>query len=246
MSNRFDGRIWEIQSVFNRRCLNVAGGQLDDGADIQLWDDTLGTNEHNRWRIEELQPGIVEIVSEYSDKCLNLCGGHPEDGASVILWGPPGSSNPHNRWSIQETRSGVYEIQSLYSGRFLSVENGASDFESRVVLCNDRLGQSACNEWWIHPSPYFISDDRSSDNGEVAAAVDTATEDDISVVCRYALMNAYNGKALDNPPSCDQNNDAWTDESVCPNDCVLVWELHGDYNQSWCILNATHPDHLNR
>ena len=242
-NNRFDGRILEIQSVFNRRCLNVAGGDRTDGADIQLWDDNLGTNEHNRWRIEELQPGIVEIISEYSNKCLNLCAGNLEEGASVVLWGPPGSSNPHNRWSIHETRSGVYEIQSLYSGRFLSVEHGGSDFGSRVVLCNDRIGQSTWNEWWIHPSPYR-SDSHDSDNDEDVSVVDI--EQEISVVCWYALMNAYSGKALDNPPSGDVRHDAWTDDSICPDDCVLVWELHGDYNQSWCLLHATHPDYRDR
>ena len=190
----------------------------------------------------------MEIVSEYSNKCLNLCAGDLENGASVILWGPPGSSNPHNRWSIHETRSGVYEIQSLYSGRFLSIENGATDLGSRVILGDDRMGQSPWNEWSIHPSPYPCNNhDGNSETVDVAKDTTVNSEDDVAVSCWYALMNAYNGKALDCPPSNDsQTNDAWTDESICPDDCMLVWELHGDYNQSWNLINATHPDYHSR
>jgi hypothetical protein len=229
--------LYEIQHVGSNRCLNLCGGDLNDGAVVHVWDDHIGVNEDNCFLIQELQPGVVEIISAVSHRCLNLCGGEVGEQAEVILWGQANSDNPHNRWKLIEHEPGEFLIQSLFSGRFLAVADGAGDDYGAPVVVTSQP-PSPRNTWWIVPSTW-APDDRADDDLDGQQQQQRQEGDDeegeegnggTSPSALHVIMSAWNGRAVDHPP-CSE---------APPRPSALVWQLHGDHNQCWAVEDAGH------
>lgn len=96
-----DPRPVELLSVHAQRYLNVAGGSLRRGAEVQLWNRVGDAkNPHNVWLLHPVPgaDGVFEIQSAHNGRCLNVRGGNTAQGAELWTWDDRLGVNPHNLW----------------------------------------------------------------------------------------------------------------------------------------------------
>lgn len=87
--------VYEITSVHNKRSLNVAGGDMGEGATVWTWDDKVGVNPHSLWRLVPVHPsgvpaGIPGEFLRIPQPRLQL------SAASDIMGGDTGLANLHS------------------------------------------------------------------------------------------------------------------------------------------------------
>src|SRR5208283_4081897 len=80
----------EIRGIANK-CLDVRGGDSDNGTPVEIWPCHGGANQEWRFVHGEL-PGV-------GDKCLDVKGGVSDDGTLIILWRCHGSAN--QKWRMR-------------------------------------------------------------------------------------------------------------------------------------------------
>jgi endo-1,4-beta-D-glucanase Y len=103
----------------SRKCIDVSGVSMVNGALIHLWDYVGGNNQ--KWNITSLGNGEYSIISVHSGKSLDLPGGNLLNGVQLQQWsywnGLP------QRFRIISTGDGYYKIEVVCSGKVLDVSN---------------------------------------------------------------------------------------------------------------------------
>lgn len=93
----------ELQSVHSGRFLNVYGGGHDAGTKVHMWDDEVGVNPHNRWRLVSVpgQEGRVQLRSLHNKRFVKVFGGSTDQGAPVHLWeAVAGAGDTSGQWRV--------------------------------------------------------------------------------------------------------------------------------------------------
>lgn len=100
------------------KALDVAGVSTADGANVQLWDYTYGSNQ--KWQAVQVSGNQYELINLNSHACLD------QDSASqnVQQWTCFGSNN--QRWIIEPQNDGSYFVRSLNSNLVLEAENATT------------------------------------------------------------------------------------------------------------------------
>jgi hypothetical protein len=139
--------VYEIRPYhISSKCLDVRGGALARGTNIQQWTCVGVANQ--RWHIRRTaQPDVYEMVAEHSRKCLDVRGGALNNGANVQQWDCVGVAN--QKWFFRSTaRPNVYEIVAEHSGKCLDVRGGELNNGTNVQQWD--CAGFANQKWLLH------------------------------------------------------------------------------------------------
>jgi len=103
------------------KCLDVAGGNPNDGTPIILWPCRKSAPDQ-QWRFASNR-----TIRGLAGKCLDVAGGSSNDGTPVILWSCHGG--PNQQWHLAEDQT----IRGL-AGKCLDVAGGSSNDGTRIIL----------------------------------------------------------------------------------------------------------------
>jgi hypothetical protein len=78
-TNLNTNQVWDVQSV-----------STADGAKIQLWGSTGGTNQN--WTMASEGSGFYHFVARHSGKCLDTPGASTADALQLQQWGCNGTA----------------------------------------------------------------------------------------------------------------------------------------------------------
>lgn len=114
------GEVYKLTTQHSGKNLDVAGGQAQDGANVQQWTDN--GNAQQQWKVIDVGGGYYKLIAQSSGKALEVASAANHDGANVQQWTDNGSSN--QMWKIVDVGGGYYKLISKSSGKVLDVEGG--------------------------------------------------------------------------------------------------------------------------
>ncbi|MEZ4865471.1 MAG: S8 family serine peptidase [Caldilineaceae bacterium] len=134
----FDG-IAVLTAVHSGRVLDVAAGNMGDGANVLQWDYHDSANQ--KWRIEPMAAGGYQLVSVNSGKCLDVAGNSTGDGANVLQWTCHGGAN--QQWRLESLTGGIYQLVAVHSNKCLDVASASPANSANVQqwTCNGTTAQ---------------------------------------------------------------------------------------------------------
>lgn len=92
---RFEARgggWWNIRSQKSNRCLDLASGDVTDGAKLHQWDCST-SNPNQSWKLVDQGGGWFNLVSQKSDKCVDVSGVSTANQAKIHQWSCHGGNN---------------------------------------------------------------------------------------------------------------------------------------------------------
>jgi hypothetical protein len=160
--------VYNIRNVKSGKYLNVLGGSLDDGANVQLWNNPQ--SPHSQWRISHVFeyghlifetvvpcpvdqlgiPAVYHIKNVYSDKSLAVTGASQDDMANVEQ---SSHASMPGQWMIQLVGDKVVGLQNANSAKWLNVEGGAVADGANVCQFHSNLQNDS---WWVLESPICL------------------------------------------------------------------------------------------
>ncbi|MFF0726004.1 non-reducing end alpha-L-arabinofuranosidase family hydrolase [Streptomyces sp. NPDC004134] len=114
-----------LRSVASSRCLDVSNASQTDGAYLQIWDCSGGTNQ--QWTHTD-----ANQLTVYGNKCLDVPGHATTPGTRVQIWSCSGGAN--QQWRVNSDGT----VVGVESGLCLDVTGGATANGTAVALwtCN--------------------------------------------------------------------------------------------------------------
>ena len=79
-------RVVNVIAVHSRKCFDVRGASLANGAPVQQWDCVGARQTNQRYRIVRVPGGVFQIVAEHSGKCLDVRGAGLANGNAIQQW----------------------------------------------------------------------------------------------------------------------------------------------------------------
>lgn len=117
-SIKVEKAIYKIVNKHSGKVLDVSGGNTNDGANVQQWDDN-GTNAQ-RWYVTMNSDSSFIIYSKLNGKVLDVDSCSTNDGANVHMWTyKTGYSNKH--WWITYIGDGYSSLINQKSNKGLEV-----------------------------------------------------------------------------------------------------------------------------
>jgi alpha-L-fucosidase len=124
------GAAGTITSVSANKCVEVSGASTANGAAVQLWDCTNGTNQ--KWSRTTNKQLMV-----YGNKCMDAYGEGTTAGTAVVTWDCHGRTN--QQWNVNSDGT----ITGVQSGLCLDAYGAGTANGTKVVLwtCNGGTNQ---------------------------------------------------------------------------------------------------------
>ena len=108
---------YSVISRYSGRALDVAGASTANGANIQLWSYSGGSNQ--LWDIQNLGNGYYSIRAAHSGRAMDVYNFCSTPGCEIRQWDYWGSDN--QQWQIVSVGGGYYKIVSRFNGMPLDV-----------------------------------------------------------------------------------------------------------------------------
>ena len=116
------------------KCIDDAGGSINNGTAIQLWDCNGTSAQIWAWNSGD---GTLRVLG----KCMDVTGGGSANGTQVQLWDCNGTGAQQWRWRNQN------RLVNPQSGRCLDVTGGSTADGARLQIwdCNGGAAQA----WYL-------------------------------------------------------------------------------------------------
>lgn len=108
---------YQIISRFSGKVIDVASSSSANGANIQLWSNSGGSNQ--QWDIASLGGGYYSIRAAHSGKSMDVYNWCSEPGCEIRQWDYWGGDN--QQWQITDVGGGYFKIISRFNGLALDV-----------------------------------------------------------------------------------------------------------------------------
>lgn len=109
--------IYEIKNVNSNKCIDIAWGSKDAGANAQQYDCYRGAAQ--QFVLEDLGNGYKQIKNVNSGKCLDVSNWSTADGANVQQWDCTGGNN--QQFQVVDAGSGKKGLINRHSGKGLEI-----------------------------------------------------------------------------------------------------------------------------
>lgn len=103
MASPDNGTYWIVSAANTALRIDVSGGAVKDGANIQIY--TANTGNAQVFNVQSANDGGREIVSRYSGKAIDVAGGSISAGTNVQQW--KRNNTRAQSWEAVESGSGV-------------------------------------------------------------------------------------------------------------------------------------------
>ncbi|MBC2890755.1 RICIN domain-containing protein [Gordonibacter massiliensis (ex Traore et al. 2017)] len=119
---RVEDDAFALISPMNGYCLDLAGGQVLDGINAQMWPVNRGDNQAFAFEVAaSIDSGVYSIASSLDrSKVLDIAWGLTDDGAQVDLW--DNNCNPWQKFLVEYCNDGTYLIKSVNSAKPIGVK----------------------------------------------------------------------------------------------------------------------------
>ncbi len=121
-----------------RQVLDVAGGNRDNGANVQLY--RKNGSEAQRFLLTYHPEGYYTICSVLSRRLLEVQYAGRENGSNVDVY--DGNETDAQRWILKKTSDGFYQMLNMGSGLFLNLAGGQTRNGTNVQVYQ-RTGSTA-------------------------------------------------------------------------------------------------------
>ncbi|MBO6243124.1 MAG: RICIN domain-containing protein, partial [Clostridia bacterium] len=131
--------IYQIRTMLDsNKVLDVTGGSLDNGANVEIWNDLNGDNQKFQFTYDN--EGYYTISDIRTGKVLDIYGGYTIPGTNVQMWEANGTDG--QKWKIEKDEEG-YSIISKSSNLYLDVYRGDTTPGTNVQIWenNGTVGQ---------------------------------------------------------------------------------------------------------
>ena len=132
---------YELINRNSGKALDVCGVSTADGACIQQWARSGGTNQ--QWQFIDAGDGYYRLRARHSGKVLDVSGASTADGATIHQWSDHGGTNQQFR--LVDSPDGYVRLIARHSNKAVEVQNAATDDGGRVVQYTDWGGT---NQQW--------------------------------------------------------------------------------------------------
>ncbi len=137
-------RVVQLVSKLSNKLIDVAGGSMDDGADIIQWPSNGGDNQ--KWLLEDAGNGYFFIRSKKSGKVLDVTGGSIENCAKIIQFTKHGGDN--QLWRFEDCGNGYFYVVSKKSGKVLDI-TGANPEDGTPIIQYEKKAENTDNQLWM-------------------------------------------------------------------------------------------------
>jgi hypothetical protein len=130
-----------VINEFSAKCLDVAGGSLNDGGNVQQFACHGGINQ--QWDMKSLGGTSYQLVNKNSGKCLDVAGGSMNDGGNVQQFAC--HTGPNQRWTMTPLAGGYSQFVNQNSGKCLDVAGGSKNDGANIqqFACHGGSSQRA-------------------------------------------------------------------------------------------------------
>ena len=133
--------VYNISSALdNNKVLDVSGGSYNNGANIQIWDNSKVQQQKFQLKYNEDEK-YYEIKSANSGKVLDVYNNGKTDYSNVQQYKSNGSEA--QKWILQDAGNGYYYIMAMNSGLYLDVYGGNTSNGTNIQIFegNERNSQ---------------------------------------------------------------------------------------------------------
>lgn len=134
---------FEIQNYNSGKALNVAGGSLENYADIEQY--KYDRWDSQKWIFEKVDGDYYKITNKNSGKVLDIDGLSTEPGAACIQYDYNEGWN--QMWEIIPTPEGQYKIKNRWSGLYLGITNASASDGAACIQMEDDGSNNLC--WYF-------------------------------------------------------------------------------------------------
>ncbi|MGN9908276.1 pectinesterase family protein [Phytohabitans sp. LJ34] len=135
-----NGGVYTLAVGASGKCLEVAGGSVDNGALLQQASCTAGSTRQ-QWRVTSSSAGGFNLVNVNSTRCADVPSASTASGVRLQQWGCGDGTKVNQRWSFAASgaASGKYTIASAASGLCVSDKDGSTAGNNPIVQegCSD-------------------------------------------------------------------------------------------------------------
>ena len=242
-----DGVYELVSGASSAMRLDVKGGMLDDGANVQIW--SSNGSKAQRWRFAYDGQGYYTITGYDSGKALDVVGAGTASGTNVQQYASNGTDA--QKWRVDNNGDGTFTLVNKASGKALDINGGATWDGANVQIY--KSNGSAAQKWalksigasagrqTVADGDYRIL---SSYNPSLVFDVDSASDLNYANVQLWTENNtkaqgwhiAYDGEGFYTVTSLASGK-ALDVANGCAADGTNVWqyELNGSDAQKWRI-----------
>ncbi len=109
--------VHRLRARHSGKCLDVAGVETRNGANVQQWQCHDGNNQ--KWRFTLKGDGYYVLTALHSGKCLDVASAGGNNGDNVQQWDCHNGKN--QTWKITADGGGNYRLTAAHSGKCLDV-----------------------------------------------------------------------------------------------------------------------------
>ena len=141
---------YQIRNASSNMNMDLAGGNLNNGANIQQFDPV--DNENQRFVLEETGDGVYKITVKKTGKVLDIKAFSLEDGGNLEQFNDNGT--PNQQFIIVKTGD-TYQLVVRNSGKAIEVVSASGNSGANVQQWNNNGGLNM--KWWLVPDNFGIA-----------------------------------------------------------------------------------------
>ena len=134
-----------LVSRHSGKAIDVAGASTADGAGIQQWARSNGTNQ--QFQFVDAGGGFYRLRARHSGKVVDIFAKSTADGANVVQWTDNGGTNQQFR--LVDSDSGFVRLVNRNSGKALDVWEWSTADGGRISQFTDLNGWN--QQWQLIP-----------------------------------------------------------------------------------------------
>ncbi len=225
--------------------LDIGGGSLENGANLQIWWNTKVDQQH--YEVEYLGNGDYSISPIHSGKVLDVASGGMTSGTNI--WQYTWNGTDAQKWIIKDTGDGTFNIISKLNELYLDLNNGNTKEGTNVEV---NTSNGAISQKFILEKNEFITGQETISSGNYRIRVSSDMNKTLDIEGKsienganvhiwdyagnsnqefeikylnngfYEIVSSVSGKALDGGISLSDEN-------------VYQFQNDGTYSQQWYI-----------
>jgi hypothetical protein len=132
---------YTLTAVHSGKCVDVAGGGLADGTNIQQF--TCNGGSAQRFDVVETSAGVYKLTAVASAKLMDVAGGGLADGTNIQQWSDNGSNAQRFKIALVTGSTTEFTLVNVNSGKCVDVAGGSTADNANVQqwTCNGNAQQ---------------------------------------------------------------------------------------------------------
>ena len=136
---------YSLQNRKSGKYIDVAGGNIDNGANILQWQGTGNTNQ--QFTLTDVGDGAYSIVNTTTGKAIDVEGASNNNAANILQWTYGGGLN--QRFILIATDNNCFKLKAAHSGRLVEVFGAGLNNGDNIDQFDDNNQYNG--QWKLNP-----------------------------------------------------------------------------------------------